>query len=67
MDVSTPPKLRLACLQATTELSKQVHLFMEWSVGNKEYEQEASIFTWLNKLLKQQSLSIVLNLEQVMD
>jgi hypothetical protein len=49
MDVSTPPKLRLACPQAKTELSKQVHMFMEWSVDNKEYGQEASVFTQLNK------------------
>ena len=42
MDVSTPPKLRLACPQAKTELSKQVHMFMEWSADNKEYGQEAS-------------------------
>ena len=45
MDVSTPPKLRLACPQAKTELRKQVHMFMEWGVDNKEYGQEASIFT----------------------
>ena len=51
MDVSTPPKLRLACPQATTELSKQVHMFMEWGVDNKEYGQEVSIFTQPNKLL----------------
>ena len=38
MDVSTSPKLRLACPQAKTKLSKQDHMFMEWSVGNKEYE-----------------------------
>ena len=45
MDVSTPPKLRLACPQAKTELSNKSHKFMEWSVSNKEYGQEASIFT----------------------
>ena len=44
MDVSTPPSLDLACPQAKTELSKQDHKFMEWSVDNKEYGQEASIF-----------------------
>ena len=66
MDVSTPPKLRLACPQAKTELSKQVHMFMEWGVDNKEYGQEASLLNWTN-YLKQQSLSILLDLEQVMD
>ena len=45
------PKLRLACPQAKTELNKQVHMFMEWGVDNKEYGQDASIFTQLNKLL----------------
>ena len=49
MDVSTPPSLDLACPQAKTELSKQVHMFMEWSVDNKEYGQEASVFTQINK------------------
>ena len=44
MDVSTPPKLRLACPQAKTNLGKQVHMFMEWGVDNKEYGQEASTF-----------------------
>ena len=45
MDVSTPPSLDLACLQANTELSKHDHRFMERSVDNNEYGQEASVFT----------------------
>ena len=42
MDVSTPPSLDLACPQAKAELSKLEQRFMEWSVDNKEYGQEAS-------------------------
>ena len=42
MDVSAPPSLDSACPQAKTELSKNDHWFMEWSVDNKEYEYEAS-------------------------
>jgi hypothetical protein len=34
MDVSTPLSLDLACPQAKTELGKQDHRFMEWSVDN---------------------------------
>ena len=45
MDVSTPPSLDLACPQAKAELSKLEHEFMERSVDNKEYGQEASVFT----------------------
>ena len=45
MDVSTPPSLDLACPQAKTELSKLEQKFMEWSVDNKEYGQEASVIT----------------------
>ena len=45
MDVSTAPSLDLACRQTKIELSKQDHRFMEWSVDNKEYGKEASIFT----------------------
>ena len=45
MAVSTPPSLDLACPQANTELSKHDHRFMERSVDNKEYGQEASVFT----------------------
>lgn len=45
MDVSTPPSLDLACPQTNAELSKHDHMFMEWSVDNKEYEHEASVFT----------------------
>ena len=44
MDVSTPPSLDLACPQVKTKLSKQDHGFMEWSVNNKEYEQDTSLF-----------------------
>ena len=45
MDVSTPPSLDLACPQAKAELSKLEQKIMEWSVDNKEYGQEASVFT----------------------
>ena len=45
MDVSTPQSLDLACPQAKAELSKLGHKFMVWSVDNKEYGQEASVFT----------------------
>ena len=45
MDVWTPPSLDLACPQANTELSKHDHMFMERSVHNNEYGQEASVFT----------------------
>ena len=45
MAVSTPPSLDLACPQANIELSKHDHRFMERSVDNNEYGQEASVFT----------------------
>ena len=45
MDVSTPSSLDLACAQANSELSKHDHRFMERSVDNNEYGQEASVFT----------------------
>ena len=42
MDVSTPPKLRLRLSPSESELSKQDHMFMEWSVDKTKYGQEAS-------------------------
>ena len=43
--INSPPSLDLTCPQAKAELSKQDHKFMEWSVDNKEYGQEASTCT----------------------
>ena len=40
-----PPSLDLACPQAKAKLSKLEQEFMERSVDNKEYGQEASVFT----------------------
>jgi hypothetical protein len=58
MDVSTPPSLDLACPQAKAELSKLEQKFMEWSVDNKEYGQEASVITKQHTHFKQQLLFI---------
>ena len=61
MDISTPPSLDSACPQAKTELGKHDHRFMDWSVDNKEYEHEASVFTYPTQIhWKQQPILIKL-------
>ena len=63
MDVSTPPSVDLACPQANTELGKHDHRFMEWSVDNNEYGQEASVFTKQAHTHSTQQLFLISNLK----
>ena len=61
MDVSAPSSLDSACPQAKNELSKHDHIFMEWSVDNKEYKHEVSVFTYPTQMYsKQQPIPIKL-------
>ena len=45
MDVSTPPRLDLACPQAKSDSEKMATSFMMLSVGNEEYGHGASTIT----------------------
>ena len=63
MDVSAPPSLDSACPQAKTELSKHDHMFMEWSVDSKEYEYEASGFTFPTQMYSKQQPGLIKVLE----
>ena len=40
MDVSTPPSLDLACLQAKAEIEKYVHMFRDRGVDKIKYGHE---------------------------
>jgi len=53
MDVSTPPSLDLACPQAKTELSKQDHGFMEWSVDKQNTDKKHHIYQYTNHFRQQ--------------
>jgi hypothetical protein len=46
MDVSTPPRLDLACPQAKTELGKHDHRFMEWSVDKQNTDKNITFTRW---------------------
>ena len=54
MDVLALPSLNSACPQAKTELGKHDHRFIEWSVDNKEYEHEASVFAFSTQIYSKQ-------------
>jgi hypothetical protein len=43
-----PPSLDLACPQAKTELGKHDHMFMEWSVNNKNTDKKHHIHQGTN-------------------
>ena len=63
MDVSTPPSLDSACPQTKTDLGKHDHRFIEWSVDNKEYEHEASVFTFSTQIYSKQQPILIKLLE----